>query len=90
MDAVEQSGGSDCRNGDIFISVLSKLGLYIVLIAFPSDQHAGIDQHSHGDSGTAGSCLVAFSTAFQKAGSGFGNEWSSVRKSAPVNRIGLT
>ncbi len=90
MHAVEQFGGGDCRNCEIIIRVLSELGLDIELIALPSDQHARIDQRSHGDSGTAGSSLVAISTALQKAGSGFGNEWSNAKKSVPLNRIGLT
>lgn len=80
MHAVEQFGSSDCRNREVFIRIFSKLRFYVTPVAFPSDQHAGIDQQSHGESDTAGSCRVAFSTAFQKPGSGFGSERSKVKK----------
>ena len=59
-------------------------GLKVELSAFSGNQNAGIDQGSHSDPGTAGSCRVASSTASQKPASGFGRERSKPSKSAPV------
>jgi hypothetical protein len=87
---MEQLGCRDRRNRNRFFAILYELTFYIQFVAFPRDQHARIDQDSHGDSGTASRCFVASARTSQYPESAFGKELSKPNKSAALNRNGLT